>query len=452
MKIAVIGTGYVGLVSGTCFAEFGFDVVCVDKNQAKIDLLNKGQVPIFEPGLDRLIASNMENNRLSFSTELQKAVKRADVVFIAVGTPMSETGEADLTYVFQAAEEIAKAIEGYTVIVTKSTVPVDTGFKIAERVRIINPQAEFDMVSNPEFLREGAAIEDFMRPNRVVIGSQSERATEVMRKLYRPLYLLETPIVVTSLETAELIKYASNAFLATKVAFINEIADLCEKCGADVQAVATGMGLDQRIGKKFLHAGPGYGGSCFPKDTLALVRTAETYGVPTQIVESVVESNTTRKKKMAQKIMEGIPGGVKGKTIGVLGVTFKPNTDDMRDAPSLDIIPTLQKAGAQIQAFDPQGQKEAEKLFTEVTWKANSYEAVKDVDAAVILTEWNEFRALDLNRLRKVMGAPLVIDLRNIYSPEEMLKHQIDYISVGRADALATANSNVHVTCGAVGA
>ena len=435
MKISVIGTGYVGLVSGTCFAEFGISVTCVDKDVHKIERLKNGEVPIYEPGLESLIESNVAKGRLNFTTDLASSVKESDVVFIAVGTPMSDTGEADLTHVFQVAEEIALNMEGYTVIVTKSTVPVDTGMKLTRHIDHLNPQGTFDMVSNPEFLREGSAIEDFMRPNRVVIGSYSEKATEIMRRLYRPLYLLETPIVVTSLESAELIKYASNAFLATKVAFINEMADLCEKCGADIQDVSKGMGLDQRIGKKFLHAGPGYGGSCFPKDTLALLRTSQSFKVPSKIVEAVVESNTSRKRKMASKILEMCDGEGVGKKIALLGLTFKPNTDDMRDAPALDIIPALQRQGAEIHAFDPQGMEAAKPLLPDVMWHEDAYTALKGSDVLVILTEWNEFRALDLNRVKSLMVSPLIVDFRNIYDIQELQNQGIRYVSIGRPSA-----------------
>lgn len=432
MNITVMGTGYVGLVSGTCFSEFGLTVTCVDKDASKIDLLNRGDVPIYEPGLQSLIDSNVKARRLFFTTDAATAIEKADVVFIAVGTPMSSTGEADLTFVFEAAKTIAENVQGYTVVVTKSTVPVDTGEKIQQYIQNINPHASFDMVSNPEFLREGSAIEDFMRPNRIVIGSKSPRAMDVMRQLYRPLYLLETPMVVTTLETAELIKYASNAFLATKVAFINEMADLCEQCGADVQAVSVGMGLDKRIGKKFLHAGPGYGGSCFPKDTLALAHTAGTFQTPSKIVEAVIHSNTQRKKRMASKIIQACGGSVEGKKIGVLGVTFKPNTDDMRDAPSLDIIPVLQENGAHIHAFDPEGMEEAQRFLSQVTWHKNAYDAAQDIDILTLFTEWNEFRALDLDHLKTLMKTPVFVDFRNVYDPKEMGKKGFHYFSMGR--------------------
>ena len=433
MRVAMIGTGYVGLVSGACLSEFGIDVVCVDKDADKIARLQGGEVPIYEPGLDELLARSAADERLTFSTDLVAAVAGADAVFIAVGTPSRRgDGHADLAYVHQAAREIAAALNGYTVIVTKSTVPVGTSREVARIVREARPDADFDVASNPEFLREGSAIGDFMRPDRVVIGTDSERAREVMRQIYRPLYLIETPIIFTKPETAELIKYAANAFLATKITFINEIADLCEKVGADVHDVARGIGLDGRIGRKFLHPGPGYGGSCFPKDTLALVRTAEQAGAPMRIVETVVEVNAARKKAMAGKIIAHCGGSVEGKTIAVLGLTFKPNTDDMREAPSLDIIPALQVAGAVVRAYDPEGQEAAKKLLDGVTWCESAYEAMEDADALVIVTEWNAFRALDLARVKRLMKAPVMIDLRNIYDPEEMSAAGFRYASVGR--------------------
>jgi len=433
MKVSMIGTGYVGLVTGTCFSEFGFDVTCVDKIKDKIDLLNKGKIPIYEPGLESLIEKNVKANRLKFTTELAPAVKESDIVFIAVGTPTrEEDGHADLTYVFAAAEEIAKSMNGYTVVVTKSTVPVDTAKKIESLIKKANPKAEFDVVSNPEFLREGSAVEDFMRPDRVVVGARSEKAKEVMKKLYRPLFLLETPIIFTTPESSELIKYASNSFLATKVAFINQMADLCEKCGADIQDVATGIGLDGRIGKKFLHTGPGYGGSCFPKDTLALAKTAQKYKCPTTIIEAVIESNDQRKKRMGHKIIEACGGDIAGKTIGILGVTFKPDTDDMRDSPSLDIIPILQQNGAVIKAYDPVGMKAASEYFNDIDWQKNVYDAVKNTDCTVILTEWNEFRSIDKDLYKKIAKNPLIIDLRNIYTLKEMQEAKIQYVSLGR--------------------
>ncbi|MEN8197629.1 MAG: UDP-glucose/GDP-mannose dehydrogenase family protein, partial [Pseudomonadota bacterium] len=396
MRVTMIGAGYVGLVSGACFSEFGIHVTCVDMDEDKIARLNAGEMPIFEPGLEQLVASNIEAGRLSFTTELAPAVAGADAVFIAVGTPSRRgDGHADLSYVYAAAEEIARALDGYTVIVTKSTVPVGTGDEVENIIRQTRPDAAFDVVSNPEFLREGSAIGDFMRPDRVVIGTLSEQAQEVMRALYRPLYLTETPILFTARQTAELTKYAANSFLAVKITFINEIADLCEKVGANVQDVARGVGLDGRIGSKFLHAGPGYGGSCFPKDTLALVRTAEQFGAPVHIVETVVGINDARKKAMAGKVIEACGGSVEGKTIAVLGLTFKPNTDDMRDAPSLEIVPMLRAAGATVRAFDPEGMEEAKKLMNGVEWCDDAYQTMDGAEAVVIITEWNQFRLLD---------------------------------------------------------
>jgi len=433
MRIAMIGTGYVGLVSGACFSEFGIDVVCVDKDDSKIEALNGGEIPIFEPGLDDLVANNVRAERLSFTTDLKKAVRAADAVFIAVGTPSRRgDGHADLSYVYAAAEEIAEAMDGYTVVVTKSTVPVGTGREVEEIIAKSRPDAEFDVVSNPEFLREGSAINDFMRPDRVVIGTHSERAQEVMRQVYRPLYLIETPILFTSRQTSELIKYAANTFLATKITFINEIADLCEKVDANVHDVARGIGLDGRIGRKFLHAGPGYGGSCFPKDTLALVRTAQTEGSPLRIVEQVVEINDARKKQMAQRVIDACGGSLDGKTVSVLGVTFKPNTDDMRDAPSLDILPALIAAGATVRAYDPEGMKEAREMIDGVIWCDTAYETMGGVDAVAILTEWNEFRALDLERVKALAKEPVMVDLRNIYKPDDMAGQGFHYHSIGR--------------------
>ncbi|UCH75270.1 MAG: UDP-glucose/GDP-mannose dehydrogenase family protein [Rhodospirillales bacterium] len=433
MRISMIGSGYVGLVSGACFSEFGIDVTCVDKDAAKIDRLNTGEIPIFEPGLDQLVDTNVRAGRLRFTTDLRAAVGDADAVFIAVGTPNRRgDGHADLTYVYAAAEEIAEALQGYTAVVMKSTVPVGTGRKVEGIIRRLRPDAEFDVVSNPEFLREGAAIGDFMRPDRVIIGTDSERAREVMRRLYRPLYLIETPILFTSIETAELTKYAANGFLATKITFINEIADLCEKVGADVQDVARGIGLDGRIGSKFLHAGPGFGGSCFPKDTLAMVRTAEEYGAPLRIVEAVVKINDQRKAAMADRVTAACGGSVEGKTISVLGLTFKPNTDDMRDAPSLKIVPALQSGGATIRAYDPEGMPEARKLLRDVVWCDDAYSTVENADAVVIITEWNEFRLLDLERIKNLMTQPVMVDMRNIYKPAEMAAAGFDYVSIGR--------------------
>ncbi|MFD2235686.1 UDP-glucose dehydrogenase family protein [Phaeospirillum tilakii] len=434
MRIAMIGTGYVGLVSGTCFSEFGIDVVCVDKDARKIELLHDNVMPIFEPGLDELVASNVEAGRLSFTTDLKAAVKGADAVFIAVGTPSRRgDGHADLSFVFAAAEEIADALDGYTVIVTKSTVPVGTGDEVEKVIRARRPDAEFDVVSNPEFLREGSAINDFLRPDRVVIGTESERARKVMKQLYRVLYLIETPIVFTSRRTSELIKYAGNTFLATKITFINEIADLCEAVGADVHDVARGIGLDGRIGKKFLHPGPGYGGSCFPKDTLALVRTARDSGAPLRIVETVVAVNDERKKKMAERVVTACGGSVAGKIIAVLGLTFKPNTDDMRDSPAIDLVAGLVAAGATVRAFDPEGMDEAKKLLPDgVVYCDDSYATMPGAEALVIVTEWNAFRALDPSRIKSLLAAPRVIDLRNVYEPAEMRDQGFDYRSIGR--------------------
>lgn len=433
MKIAVIGTGYVGLVSGTCFSEFGFEVWCVDKDHGKIHRLNQGEIPIYEPGLEDLVRKNVEAERLFFTTDIAKGVEGAQVVFIAVGTPPHPTtGHADLTYVFEAAQEIAHAMTGYTVVVTKSTVPVDTNRRVEEVIRATKPSADFDVVSNPEFLREGSAIEDFMRPNRVVVGVRTERAKEVMAKLYRPLFLLETPMLFTSPESAELIKYASNSFLATKISFINQIADLCEKCHADIGDVAKGVGLDQRIGGKFLHTGPGYGGSCFPKDTLALVQTAKQYHSPISIVDAVVDYNEQRKAHMAEKIVAACGGTVQGKTIAILGVAFKPNTDDMRDAPSLTIIPSLQEKGALIRAYDPAAMGHAKVLLPEVMWCSDAYEAVQSADCTVFLTEWNEFRSIQWERFKSQVTHPLVVDLRNIYKLSEMKESGIRYVSLGR--------------------
>jgi UDPglucose 6-dehydrogenase len=430
----MIGTGYVGLVSGACFADFGHVVTCIDKDPSKIERLEKGEIPIFEPGLDDLVARNVREGRLFFTLDGAQAIKDADAVFIAVGTPTRRgDGHADLSYVYAAAEEIAGLIDGFTVVVTKSTVPVGTGDEVEAIIKKVRPDAQFAVVSNPEFLREGAAIEDFKRPDRVVVGADDERAQAVMRDLYRPLSLNETPIVFTGRRTSELIKYAANAFLAMKITFINEMADLCEKVGADVQSVAKGIGLDKRIGSKFLNAGPGYGGSCFPKDTIALVKTAQDYGAPTRLIEATVEINDARKKAMAGRVAKAIGAeDLTGKTIGVLGLTFKPNTDDMRDAPSLDIIPALQALGAKVQAFDPEGAREAAHLLRDITFKAGAYDAAEGADALVILTEWDQFRALDLDRLKLLMRSPTVVDLRNVYKPGEMVRHGFTYASIGR--------------------
>ena len=438
MHIAMIGAGYVGLVTGACFSEFGHDVTCIDRDEARIKKLNAGDMPIYEPGLEELVAGSVKSGRLSFATGLEDAVKGADAVFIAVDTPNSEgNGDADLGNVFAVAEKIAAALDGYTVVVTKSTVPVGTGREVEKIIRGLNADADFDVVSNPEFLREGSAIGDFLRPDRVVIGTGSERARDTMRHLYRPLFLIETPILFTTRPTAELIKYAANAFLATKITFINEIADLCEVTDADVQDVAKGIGLDGRIGPKFLHAGPGYGGSCFPKDTLALVRTAGKAGHPLRIVEAVTIVNDERKGRMAVKIVAACGGSVDGKVIAVLGLTFKPNTDDMREAPSLGIIAGLQAGGAKIRAFDPEGMDEAKALLDGVEWCEDAYDAVTGAEALTIVTEWNEFRALDLERVKSLMKSPVMVDLRNIYDPDEMAAAGFRYTCVGRALAVS---------------
>lgn len=434
MRIAMIGTGYVGLVSGACFSEFGTDVICVDKDEAKIARLEDGIMPIYEPGLDVLVENNVKAGRLTFTTDLKQGVKGAEAIFIAVGTPTRRgDGHADLSYVYAAAEEIADAMEGFTVIVTKSTVPVGTGREVERIIRERRPDAEFAVVSNPEFLREGSAIGDFMRPDRVVIGTTDERARDVMRDLYRPLYLIETPIVFTSRETSEMIKYAANTFLAAKITFINEIADLCEKVGADVHDVARGIGLDGRIGKKFLHPGPGYGGSCFPKDTLALVRTAQEHNSPLRIIETVVDVNARRKKAMADRIISACGGSVSGKTIGILGLAFKPNTDDMRDAPSLDIVPALIAAGAMVKAYDPEAMTESQKLLEDIIYCDTACDALEGADAMVVLTEWNEFRGMDLDRIKSALKHPIVVDLRNVYDPVEMAEHGFSYSCIGRA-------------------
>lgn len=438
MRVAMIGSGYVGLVSGACFADFGHTVTCVDKDASKIEALTQGRIPIYEPGLDVLVNGNRFAGRLTFTTNLAAAVADADAVFIAVGTPTRRgDGHADLSYVYSAAEEIAAAITGYTVVVTKSTVPVGTADEVEAIIRRVAPNADFSVASNPEFLREGAAIDDFKRPDRVVVGVEDERARDVMRQLYRPLNLNETPILFTSRRTAELTKYAANAFLAMKITFINEMADMCEKTGANVQDVARGIGLDRRIGSKFLHAGPGYGGSCFPKDTLALVRTAQQFQAPTRIIEAVVEVNAERKRRMVEKIAHACGGSVEGKTIAVLGLTFKPETDDMRDAPSLEIVPGLIDRGATVHAHDPQGVKEAKHMLPQaVVYCDTPYEAAKAADAIVIITEWNEYRALDLERLAADMNTKVLVDLRNIYRAEEVCPLGFRYVSVGRQDTL----------------
>jgi UDPglucose 6-dehydrogenase len=434
MKIAMIGTGYVGLVSGVCFSDFGHEVVCVDKDPGKIDRLNAGEVPIFEPGLQALMAKNVAAGRLAFTLDLAQAVAGADAVFIAVGTPTRRgDGHADLTYVMTAAEEIGRALTGYAVIVTKSTVPVGTNRKVEAAARAANPDAEFDVASNPEFLREGAAIDDFMRPDRVVVGVENKRARKVMADVYRPLFLREFPVVYTGLESAEMIKYAANAFLATKITFINEIAALCEKVGADIKDVSKGMGMDGRIGNKFLHAGPGYGGSCFPKDTKALARIGQDHAVPMQITETVIKVNEEIKRRMIDKIVDLCDGSLNGKTIAILGVTFKPNTDDMREAPSLTIVPALVGAGARVKVVDPQGQREGEALLPGVKWVESPYQAAQGAHLVVILTEWNEFRALDLSKLAKKMEVARMADLRNVYSQDEALESGFEtYVGIGR--------------------
>jgi UDPglucose 6-dehydrogenase len=433
MKITMIGSGYVGLVSGACFADFGHDVICVDKDQAKIEALLAGQIPIFEPGLDHLVASNVAAGRLTFTTELPDAVRGADAIFIAVGTPSRRgDGHADLSYVYAAAEEIAQAIDGFTVIVDKSTVPVGTGDEVERIIREARPDADFAVVSNPEFLREGAAIDDFKRPDRIVIGGDDPRALEVMRMVYRPLYLNKSPIVEMSRRGAELTKYAANAFLAVKITFINEIADLCEKVGADVQDVARGIGLDNRIGAKFLHAGPGYGGSCFPKDTLALLKTSQDFDAPQRIVEAVVAVNDNRKRAMGRKVIQAMDGEARGKTVAVLGLTFKPNTDDMRDSPAIAVIQMLQDAGATVRAFDPEGMEQAKKVLDNVVYCEGPYQTMEGADALVIVTEWDAFRALDLVRAKSLLKQPVLVDLRNVYPRDMAEKAGFIYSAVGR--------------------
>jgi len=436
MKITMIGTGYVGLVTGTCFAEFGHHVTCIDKIPEKIAKLRQGIIPIYEPGLEALVAKNVSEGRLTFTTEAAEAVPDADAVFLAVGTPTSRRGDgyADLSYIYEASREVAAQLKGYTVIVDKSTVPVGTARQVERIIRDVNPTAEFDVASNPEFLREGAAINDFMRPDRVVIGVESERAAQVLRQIYQPLYLLETPIVQTGLETAELIKYAANAFLAVKISFINEMATVCEEVGADVTELARGIGMDGRIGKKFLHPGPGYGGSCFPKDTLALLRMVQEHGESLRIVEAAVEVNAAQKARMVKKIRDMLGGDVAGKTIAVLGLTFKPETDDMREAPAITILPALVEKGATLRAHDPQGVEEAKKyLPREIVYCAGAYEACTGADAVVLLTEWNQYRALDLERIKGLMQQPPVfIDLRNVYDPARLKGLGFRYAGVGR--------------------
>ena len=441
MRLVMVGTGYVGLVSGTCFAEFGIDVVCVDKDQAKIDNLKKGIMPIYEPGLEELVEKQVKANRLSFTTNLDEALQDARAVFIAVGTPPRvEDGHADLQYIHQAVKEVAECVDDYTVIVTKSTVPVGTAREVEAIIaQHKKPDAKIDVCSNPEFLREGSAIKDFMFPDRVVIGTESEAAQQVLKEIYRPLYLNETPMVITKPETAEMIKYAANAFLATKITFINQIADLCEASGANVQHVAKAMGLDGRISSKFLNASPGYGGSCFPKDTLALTQTGQKMNAPQTVVEAVVQANKDRQKQMAQKIIKACGGSIQGLRLGVLGVAFKANTDDVRDAPSLTILPILQEAGAHIVAHDPEAQEEANKILHDIEWKSDPYDVAVDADAVILMTAWNEFRALSMDRVGASMKTKCLIDLHNIYKPSVMIKHGFHYVSVGRPDVLHEA-------------
>jgi UDPglucose 6-dehydrogenase len=433
MRVAMIGSGYVGLVSGACFADFGHEVTCVDKDKGKINSLNGGAVPIYEPGLTELVAANAKAGRLKFTTDLATAVKGADAVFIAVGTPSRRgDGHADLSFVYEAAKEIGAALDGFTVVVTKSTVPVGTGDEVERVIRETRPDAEVAVVSNPEFLREGAAIQDFKHPDRIVVGTDDERAKAVMTELYRPLYLNRSPIMFTGRRTAELIKYAANAFLATKITFINEIADLAEKAGADVQEIARGIGLDNRIGSKFLHAGPGYGGSCFPKDTLALLKTGLDHDTPLRIVEAVVAVNDNRKRAMARKVAHALNGDIRGKTVAVLGLTFKPNTDDMREAPSIPLIAALHDLGAQVRAYDPVGMEAARDYLSDVTYCRDAYDCAEGASALVIVTEWEQFRALDFVRLKSVMAKPVLVDLRNIYRPDELTRHGFTYEGVGR--------------------
>lgn len=434
MKIVVVGSGYVGLVSGTCFSAFGHEVVCVDKDEKKIENLKKGIIPIYEPGLDDMVIENVKDGRLKFSTELKECAGEADAIFIAVGTPTSRRGDgyADLTYVYEVAKEVAPLLKKYTVIVDKSTVPVGTAKEVKRIIKENNPEADFDVASNPEFLREGAAIDDFMKPDRVVVGVENKKAEEIMREIYKPLYLIETPIVFTNLQTAELIKYAANGFLATKISFINEIANLCESIDANVVDLAKGIGLDNRIGKKFLHAGPGYGGSCFPKDTLALCRIAQEHGSPIRIIETVIEVNAAQKARMVGKIRKALGGSEAGKKVAVLGLTFKPETDDMRDSAALSILPALKEKGAKIVATDPHGIEESKKIMPEIEYVDDLNEAIKDSDCLVLMTEWNEYRSLDLKKIKEMMKGNIFVDLRNIYEPEQIKKAGFEYFGVGR--------------------
>lgn len=436
MKIAMIGTGYVGLVTGACFSEFGHNVICVDREKTKIAMLQEGRIPIYEPGLENLVQKNVNDGRLSFTTDIAEAIPWADTVFIAVGTPSSRRGDgyADLSYIYEAAREIAPRLQKYTVIVNKSTVPVGTARQVARVIREQNPTADFDIASNPEFLRQGAAINDFMRPDRVVVGVESEQAAAVLKEVYKPLYLIETPIIITGIETAELIKYAANAFLAVKISYINEMANICEAAGADAIDLARAIGLDGRIGKKFLHPGPGYGGSCFPKDTLALMRIFQEHGMAARIVEAAVEVNAAQKARMVKKIRDCLGGKEAGKTIAVLGLTFKPETDDMRDAPAATILPALMEKGARINAHDPQGMKEAAKVLPPgITYHDNPYDACQDADAVVLMTEWNQYRALDLARIKSLLRTPIFIDLRNVYRPDQMREQGFIFTGIGRS-------------------
>lgn len=433
MRITIIGTGYVGLVSGVCFSDFGHIVTCVDKNQDKIDTLNRGEIPIYEPGLEELVSKNVSEGRLFFETDLKDAVARSEAVFIAVGTPENkETGAADLVYVHAAAAEIAEHMQGYTVIVTKSTVPVGTGDEVEAIIQKTNPDAAFDVVSNPEFLREGAAIDDFKHPDRIVVGAENAKAADTMRRLYRPFDLNETSLLMVNRRTSELIKYAGNAFLATKITFINEMADLCERVGADVEEVARGIGLDSRIGPKFLSAGPGYGGSCFPKDTMAVVKTARQVGSPLNIIEMVVDINAKRKKSMASKIIDAVGGDVSGKTVALLGLAFKPDTDDMRESPAIDIVAGLQTAGANIRAYDPEAMDEAAKIMTGIEFCADAYDCAEGADVLCVVTEWDKFKALDFVHLKDLLKANIFVDLRNVYVPEDVRAYGFEYVSIGR--------------------
>ena len=444
MRVAMVGTGYVGLVSGACIADFGHQVTCVDKDTAKIAALNAGEIPIYEPGLKDLVQSNVSQGRLSFTATLSEALQEVDAVFIAVGTPSRRgDGHADLSYVYQAAREIAAELKRFTVVITKSTVPVGTGDEVERIIREMRPDLDVAVVSNPEFLREGAAIHDFKHPDRIVIGAEDERAKKIVAGIYRPLSLNQAPILFTGRRTAELIKYAANAFLATKISFINEIADLCEKIGADVQEVARGIGLDNRIGSKFLHAGPGFGGSCFPKDVRALIKTAQDYDIPMRILEAVETVNDTRKRAMARKVSSSFAGVVRGKTIAILGLTFKPNTDDMREAPSIPLITALQDMGAKVRVYDPIGMEQAKQMLLNVTYCQGPYDCVEEADAAVIVTEWEQFRALDLERVKNLMACPVIVDLRNIYNPEDMKKQGFAYACVGRAPTYPPVTVNL---------